>query len=329
MTAWASGVTATLISANMIPVGYRASDGALIYNSINRNGVWDVYVMASGAKVGAPLLGEAWPLVRAHKGATHVVGDIVVIVVANSSAADEIPGSGTSNNVVLYNTATGETTQLITGRLGIIWPRLNSTGTLIAWAQLTVPPALDGQPVQDPDGFWEIHAASIVNGALENEVTYSATTPGYGKGFYEAYGFNHDDTAILFASDVNAPAGSGAKFMRTQIWSAPYPPAGPPTLLTSGSVSYHEFTFIAPNGMFDDGKPSLLVGINCGLSGRQLCRAILGAEGSEPVIEQLTDFNAGVSYGIGQVALDLTNVKKLALDLQTATGHAGYELTLP
>ena len=313
MTAWPSGVTATLIADNCAPVGWRTADHALIYGSQNVNGYWDLYADSDHQSLTAP----GHPLVWTHRGASDLQADLMLMTVARAQIPTAKPGQGGENDVVLMNLATGVVQALVTGRKGIFWARWNPARDRIVWSEQAAITPL-------PFGTQTIHVADVTATGIVNEIAYTSLPAG----FYETYGWDASGH-LLFASD----AGTG-NWLQTTFYTLPDHAAGvaalpAPVMAVS---EYHEFAYVPPAGMFDDGIASLLVGWCNGVPptalGLELWRVWLDGSGTT---QRLTYFLPGWGLGVGAVAFDPTDPKRVAVAVKASQAGAydGYLLAMP
>jgi hypothetical protein len=296
--------TATLITTQCIPVW--VSGNQMIYNLQNSAGIWNPYIGDTNCQNGQQLIAPT----GGNIGASDVTPDGRYVILEEAfgitkSDPSSAPGSGAGDQLVLLDRQTGKITQMTSGGWGTIWARLNSTGTMVTWAQLMTPPELTGDIFNQPFGYWQIDVADITSdGTLSNERSYSQSSS---PGFYETYGFYGND--VLFASDVGvSPVSSLGAWMSTQDWmindslsSGTIPTRISPTYTSSsGTVSntYHEFMYQAPSGTFDDSGPWILGSMSYGTDGLDLWR--FKADGSDQ--QQLTYFNGTItSQGVQSV----------------------------
>lgn len=111
-----------------------------------------------------------------------------------------LPGAGTYNDLWLLDLASGQTWKLrnllATNSAALIWPRFDSTGTRIVWAE-------KWNGWSGPLESWDLHVATITWAGTVPMLTNH--TSRRSDGFFEPYGFLDADT-ILAVSDkaVNA-----------------------------------------------------------------------------------------------------------------------------
>jgi hypothetical protein len=302
MTTFPSGVTATLISHNCQPIGFRPFDHALLYNSQNANGYWDLY--ADGVS-----LTSSAPIVWTHRGGSDQRDSQVLLVAARSQLYSSAPGQGAVNDVHLLDLDAQTVTPLVTGRKGVIWARWHPTLDRICWAEQVAT-----STVSQPFGTQQIHVADVTETGILNEYVHSNLAVG----FHETYGWLDADT-LMFASDAGQ-----SSWLQTTLHSMPDVPGANSVLLHSLN-GYHEFAFVPPVGMFNDEVESILMGWCSGTLGLELWRLLL--DGNQTV-SRITYFNPGFGLGIGGMCFDPENPKQASIGLKTTAAGAidGYLL---
>ena len=300
---WPSNVTASLIQHNCQPVG--VYNGDLVYGSMNRDGWWDVY------REGKSIDAIGYEFVQSHRGASDLQNGRLLMTVARSEMPMSAPGQGANNDLILFDFNTGVVTPLVTGRKGLFWARWHPTQDRICWAQ-----QVGNVAAGELFGTQEIHAANVTPTGIADEIVVVAAD-----GFNECYGWTRDGTRILMCSD------QGAGWLKTTPYTVSDASTSTPVPLTA-VTDYHEFLYVPPVGMFNDGIDSLLMGWCNETLGLELWRLLQDGSGTT---KRLTYFNPSVGLGIGQLCFDPSNPKRIMLGLKvTETGKIdGWQLLLP
>jgi hypothetical protein len=213
-SAYGSGVA---IKPDCGPVA-TASDGTMVWYSRGSNNLDDVYIGDSNCN-GTALL----PAYDGHRAPTDMTRDGRYILLATAVGWDRktegaAEGKGSGNAIQVYDRQTGKLSTLLPGGIpsqrGVIWAKLNSTATKIAWAQMVRSPFETG----DLWGDWEVHAADVnlATGTLSNN--HSWRDPGGDTGIMEAYGWLPNTNKIVFQSSIRSTLGFPAE---CQLWTLP------------------------------------------------------------------------------------------------------------
>lgn len=255
--------SATLIAKNCQPVWI--SGGHMIFNRQDlekKPKLWGTY---SGDPNGSSvaLLGAQ----SGHRGASSVTpdGSLVVLEVAegvDKTWPDAAPGKGSGNDLFLLNRGTGLVTRLTTGRRGTIWACIKPDGSKVCWSEMVKTP-LESRTLL---GFWQIHVADIVAGALANEKVWDQ-----GPGFYETYGWRGDSDQVMFCSNATI----SASWLSSQCWMIDEGLKGPAVRVsrqvgTPPGDAYHEFMARPPDAMF--GESQILTSVGYQTAGMDLHR---------------------------------------------------------
>lgn len=155
------------------------------------------------------------------------------------------PGRGVYNNLWLQEISTGRAWKLrdiVTSKgNSLIWPRFDTTGKRVAWAELVIPALWPG--VIGGLGEWRMHVANINMSTKKLENIKTKLT----KGLMEPYGFSADGSKVLFAGDKIV----GKEFDATAICEMSSDLVGPATQLSPNEPSgwwnnYNEFAYWIP-----------------------------------------------------------------------------------
>lgn len=316
MPSWGNGVQYQLVTANCQPVGLYQSQ--LVYNTVDAStGLYNAYCGSN------PLPGARSP--ATHRGASSLVGSLCLVETATGTLSSEEPGKGIDNDINLVDLASGSVTRLTSSpgdwlgpwphRPGTIWATLHPSGARLCWSQYV--------SAGDTLGYWAVHVADIVGGALANERAFSQ-----GNAFYETYGWLQDGR-LLFASDAGVGAPSPAwmgHWFASQIWAMPDQAGAAPSRLSPADVNYYcEFAFQAPDG------DTLIYG-SCRESvkgGLDYWRLSLSDLAAAPV--RVTNFNAAAYANVGGLVFDPDNPKLIHAGVSPSLSAPPdyYQITLP
>jgi hypothetical protein len=219
-----TGTLNGLVATNCDPAATDQA-GELFYNTRNSSGLWQPMVGNANCQ-GQALL----PLHDGHQGVANATpdGQLVLVESANgtlrkSSSAE--PGKGLGIDLDLYNRKTGQVSHLTNSKLenrkGIIWSKINTNATKVAWSQMRLTP-LQYNVINEPFGVWTLHVADLQQNSdgtykLANERTWEHPTE---PGFIETYGWVPDTNNIIFANDSGS-RNPASWWLGTQLWTIP------------------------------------------------------------------------------------------------------------
>jgi hypothetical protein len=269
-----------------------------------------------------------------HGGSVYAVMTIqdpsTVTSTVNSGAA---PGKGVDNDIYIAKLNTNGTlssdwsvlTPTFDGdNVAVIWPRANSTGTELTWAQMyQYCPGYNC--LAYPFGFWQLDSATISwigsTPYLSGEASYPTTNPLPGA-FYEPYGFAPNGNIVFSSSYGNTNE------LNDQIYTMPEALTGTPVLASSPTVNVDdEFAF------FYDSTHIIYGGTDTGASQAGLDYWIqqvtpsgsgyVPTSGSPP--QQITAFNSmpGANYAdVNSWAIDPSNAQHILFSVCQGPGSS-------